>query len=234
MRVLLHEDPAWVGREVTEDDLPDLYAAPARGVLRANMIATLDGAATGPDGRSGTINNEVDHAVFATLRQAADVVVVGAGTARAEGYGPVEVPLVLVSSSADVPAGLLSAEPGQVLLATTTGSAGLSQARALLGAEHVLTVGEGEVDPAALRAELEDRGWRSILTEGGPALLTDLVAAGVVDELCLTWVPRLLGGEHPRLLAGAEVDVALQPALLLEHEGTLLGRWRVGSGQQPG
>lgn len=228
MRVLLHaEDPSQAGREVTPDDLPGLYAPPERPWLRANMIATMDGAATGPDGRSGSINNEPDHAVFDTLRRAADVVVVGAGTARAEGYGPTDVPMVVVCRTGEVPPGLRDAEPGRVLLATCSGSPGLTAARRALGEEHVLLVGERDVDPAALRSALVERGHRDLLAEGGPSLLGALVTAGVVDELCLTWVPRLLGGEHPRILTVPEVDVPLRPVLLLEHHGTLLGRWRV-------
>jgi riboflavin biosynthesis pyrimidine reductase len=228
MRVLLNAaEPSQVGREVSADQLPSLYAPPTLPWLRANMVATLDGAGTGPDGRSGSINNEVDHEVFQTLRRAADAIVVGAGTARAEGYGPVRQPIVLVSRSGEVPSRLRDAEPGQVLLATTATSPGLASARALLGKEHVLVVGEREVDAGSLRAQLRERGWRELLTEGGPGLLTDLVAGGAVDELCLTWVPRLLAGEHPRILAGREVDVRLRPLLLLEHDGTLLGRWRV-------
>jgi riboflavin biosynthesis pyrimidine reductase len=226
--VLLHAgDPSWTGREIGEDDLPGLYAPPDETWLRANMIATLDGSATGPDGRSGTINNDVDHAVFSTLRRGADVVVVGAGTARAEGYSPVEVPLAVASLSGEVPEGLRGAPAGRVLLCTCAASPGLGRARQVLGEEHVVVAGEDTVDHAALRAALHERGHRSILTEGGPSLLTDMLAEGVVDELCLTWVPRLLGGEHPRIAAGPALDVPLTPLLLLEHEGTLLGRWRV-------
>lgn len=229
MRVLLRaDDPSWAGRAIEEDDLPGLYAPPDGPWLRANMIATLDGSATGPDGRSGTINNDVDHAVFSTLRSGADVVVVGAGTARAEGYSPVEVPLALTSRSGDIPEGLRGAAPGRVMLCACADSPGLERARRVLGEEHVLVTGDRTVDPTSLRSALLERGHRSILTEGGPSLLTDLLAAGVVDELCLTWVPRMLGGEHPRIAAGPDLDVPLTPLLLLEHEGTLLGRWRVG------
>ena len=231
MRVLLcAADPSLEGRDVGVDDLATLYAPSSRPWLRANMISTLDGAATGPDGRSGTINNEVDHAVFHALRGAADAIVVGAGTARAEGYGPTDVPIVAVSSSGEVPPGLRDAEAGRALLATCADSPGLAAARETLGEEHVLVVGEHDVDASALRAALIERGHQEVLTEGGPTLLAGLVAAGVVDELCLTWVPRLLGGEHPAILTGPALDVALRPMLLLEHEGTLLGRWRVVSG----
>ena len=84
-----------------------------------------------------------------------------------------------------------------------------------------------EIDLVALKQELADRGWAEQLCEGGPSLFADLLAAGVVDELCWTVVPRLTGGDAVRIAAGAEVDVTLRPALLLEQDGTLLGRWLV-------
>jgi riboflavin biosynthesis pyrimidine reductase len=228
MKVLLHADePAMVGSEIDDETLRRLYAAPAESWLRANMIATLDGSASGPDGRSGTINNDPDHAVFSALRSLADAVVVGAGTARAEGYSPVERPIVLVSRSGDVPPRLRDAEPGRVLLATTATSTGLPEARRLLGDEHVLVVGDDAVDLPELRRALAERGHHQLLSEGGPSLLADLLAAGSLDELCLTVVPTLLGGDHPRILRGPEVGARLVPTLLLEHEGTVLGRWRV-------
>lgn len=228
MRVLLHaDDPSQVGREVSEADLPALYAPLVPDWLRVNMVSTLDGGATGADGRSGTINNDADHAVFAALRRAADAVLVGAGTARAEGYSPSDVPIVLVSGSGEVPVGLRGAPAGRVLLATTPGSPGLGAARDQLGEDQVLVVGDDHVDLVALRSVLADRGWRHVLSEGGPSLLGALLAAGVVDELCLTVVPRVLAGDHRRIVSGPDLDVALRPLLLVEHDGTLLGRWRV-------
>src|SRR5205823_5239478 len=52
------------------------------------MVASLDGAAT-VRGRTGGLSGGADRQVFAMLRALADVIVVGAGTARIEGYGPV-------------------------------------------------------------------------------------------------------------------------------------------------
>ena len=102
VRVLI-DDRGRTG-DVTEHDLFELYSAPRTPWLRANMVTTVDGSATGPGGRSGSINNEPDHRVFATLRRLADVVLVGAGTAAAEGYGPAERPLVLVTRRGQLPA----------------------------------------------------------------------------------------------------------------------------------
>ena len=191
MRVLVGPDT---------DDLAELYAVPRTPWLRVNMITTLDGAATGESGRSGSINNAVDKRVFHRLRALADVIVVGAGTARIEGYGPAGRPMVVVSRSGELPEGLRSAD--QVFV-------------------------EPLDDPAAFPRSLADRGWSSLPCEGGPSLLRDLLAAGVVDELCTTTVPRLIGGDHPRSVAGQPVDVPLRLHTLLAQDGTLLARWLV-------
>ncbi|GGO79049.1 hypothetical protein GCM10012276_37890 [Nocardioides deserti] len=212
-------------------DLPDLYAVPRRPWLRANMVSTVDGSATGPDGRSGSINNAADHRVFRVLRSLADAIVVGAGTARAEGYGPADVPLVLVSRRAEVPEGLRGHEPGRVLVATCAVAERLGEARSLLGEEHVLVLGEDTVDLVALRDALVGRGYESLLSEGGPHLLRDLLAAGLVDELCTTVVPTVVAADGPRITAGPPVDVPLSLELLLEQHGTLLARWFV---ERPG
>ena len=78
-----------------DDDLADWYDYPHaldRAWVRANFITSLDGAVTGGDGLSGSIGNDADRRVFGLLRALCDVVLVGAGTARAEGYHPVRVP----------------------------------------------------------------------------------------------------------------------------------------------
>lgn len=213
--------------ELDDEQLRELYAVPSRPWLRVNMISTVDGAATGADGKSGGINNPADKRVFATLRRLSDAVVVGAGTARAEGYRDTSTPLVLVSRRGEVPPLLRDAEPGSVLMATCATGEHLDDARAVLGDEQVLVLGQHRVDLAALKRALVDRGWTSLLGEGGPHLLHDLLAEGVVDELDLTLAPRLIGGVHPRITDGPPVDVPLELALLLEDQGTLLGRWLV-------
>jgi riboflavin biosynthesis pyrimidine reductase len=211
--------------EQSDDDLDRLYAVPTRPWLRVNMISTVDGAATGPDGQSGGINNAADKRVFDALRRLCDAVVVGAGTARDEGYRDLRKPLVLVSRSSLVPAQLHDAPAGSVLMATCAAAEQLDEARGLLGDDNVLVLGQDRVDLAQLKRTLGDRGLTSLLGEGGPHLLRDLLAEGVVDEVDLTVVPRLLAGDHPRITNGPPVDVPLRLALLLEDSGTLLSRW---------
>ncbi len=224
MRVLVDRLTDRAG-EVEPGTLPDLYAVPRLPWLRANMVQTLDGAATGANGVTGSINNAADKQVFDTLRAESDAIVVGAGTARAEGYRPTAVPTVLVSRRGEVPERLRGAARGSVVMVTCAQAPSLAETTELLSAENVLVLGRDAVELGSLRDALVHRGHRSLLCEGGPQLLTALLEVGAVDELCLTVVPGLVGGSHSRITAGPEVDRLLELAVLLEEDGTLLGRW---------
>ena len=228
MRILI---PAGQADKVIDDArLEELYAAPpsADGAwLRVNMVSTVDGAAAGDDGQTDSINNAPDKRVYDALRSYADVLVVGAQTVRTEEYGVADIPIVVVSRSGSVPESLRGHEPGRVLLATVEQAPGIDEARDLLGADNVLVMGGYVVDFAALRTELVRRGHRTILSEGGPHLLRDMLDHGIVDELCFTTVPRLVAGDAGRITKGQPIDIPLEPTLLLEEDGTLIGRWRV-------
>jgi riboflavin biosynthesis pyrimidine reductase len=217
MRVLLGAD----------DDLRSLYAAPDEPWLRVNFVSTVDGAATGDDGTSRSINNGADKLVFDLLRELSDAVVVGAGTVRVEGYAVGRKPLVVVSRTGSVPVTQRSAEPGKVLMATVSTAPYLEEARSILGRDNVLVLGSHRVDLARLKDELVLRGFRHLLSEGGPHLLRDLLDQGVADELDTTTVPRVISGSHPRITDGPPVDVPLRLATLAEHDGTLLARWLI-------
>jgi len=208
-----------------QGDLREVYAAPETPWLRVNMVSTIDGAATGESGLTASINNEPDQRVFRLLRELADCVVVGAGTARTEGYPPLDVPTVVVSRSGSVPEKVRGADPGRVLLATVGVAAGLEDARDVLGADNVMVLGSHRVDLAALKQSLVDRGFGDILCEGGPHLLRDLLDQGVADELDCTFVPRMVAGIQSRITDGPPVDVTLNLQTLVEQDGTLLGRW---------
>jgi riboflavin biosynthesis pyrimidine reductase len=191
------------------------------------MVATVDGAATGEDGTSRSINNGADKVVFDLLRDLSDAVVVGAGTVRVEGYAVGRKPLVVVSRTASVPPTQLRAERGKVLMATVTSAPYLEDARQQLGNENVLVLGSHRVDLARLKDELVVRGYRHLLSEGGPHLLRDLLDQGVADELDATIVPRIVGGGHRRITDGPPVDVPLRLHTLVEQDDTLLARWFV-------
>lgn len=253
MRVLMNDvTPERVppGGHADEAALEQLYAYPdtsARSWVRANMVATLDGAAMGNDGRTASINTEPDLVVYALLRDLADVILVGAGTARIEGYRPparrsgdraeralaegraAHPELAVVSRAANVPP-LLAApasDRGEILMVTcaAAGPVALARARKVLGADRVVIVGEDEVDLPLAVTVLHERGLPRVLCEGGPQLLADVAASGVLDEMCQTVVPLLAGGVAPRITEGTPADLGLRPRLLLESEGTLLHRW---------
>ncbi len=206
-------------------DLAALYAVPQRPWLRANMVSTLDGAASGTDGRTDSVNNEADKEVFHLLRSQSDAIIIGAGTVRAEKYGPTDRPLVVVTRNAAVPPSLRGAPAGSVLIATTGSATDLEATRDALGDENVLVLGDHSVDLELMKTNLVERGFLSLLCEGGPGLLRDALAAGIVNELCLTWVPMVLAGNPHRLLNGDPIDVPMSLTVLLENQGTLLGRW---------
>ncbi|GGD06867.1 dihydrofolate reductase family protein [Nocardioides daphniae] len=230
VRVLMSNNVPAGPDEVDDEALVRAYAAePAADGLwvRVNMVASVDGSAQGTDGVTDSINNASDKRVFDALRSYCDVVVVGAGTARTENYGPAGKPLVVVSRTGEINDRLLAAPRGSVILATVEHAPGLPAAREALGDENVMILGSYSIDFTALRRELAARGWTQILGEGGPHVLRDLLAVGVVDELCLTIVPRVIAGQHLRIVEGQPLDVALDPVLLLEEDGTLIGRWLV-------
>lgn len=215
--------------DLDDDSLRAAYAPLRRPWLRLNFVTTVDGAATGGDGSSKSIANDADQRVFRSLRREADVLIVGAGTIREEGYRPNPKPLVVVTRSGDVPSSLLEGDTERVYVATGSRSPGLAGARSLLG-DRVLVLGEDGPDPVAMRSALVDLGFENLLCEGGPHLAADLLAAGVVDELCWTIVPAVVAGDGPRLTIGAAMDVPLRLHSLLEDDGTLLGRWLVPTG----
>ncbi|MFC7492194.1 MULTISPECIES: dihydrofolate reductase family protein [unclassified Knoellia] len=204
-------------------DLATLYAWPADGGVRANFVSTLDGSAVGGDGRSGSINTEADGRVFHLQRELADCVLVGAGTARAEGYRRGATPIVVVSGSGRLPESLAAGD-GAVILVTCRSSGRTED-------EEVWVEGDDVVDLPAVVARLRSTGMPRVLTEGGPHLFHSLLEAGVVDELALTIAPRIVGGDHQGVVSGVPLGGAsgldTEIVHLLEEDGSLLGLWRV-------
>lgn len=205
----------------TDVALEEAFAFPAEDTVRAVFIASVDGAAV-VSGRAGGLANEWDRQLLALNRALADVIIVGAGTARTEGYGPAEdapqwrhvragrsatAPIVVVSHGLnfdfDSPLFAEAPESARTIIVTSADAPNHARQRAAEVAE-VIAAGEATVDlPAVLRL-LRHRGHSRIVCEGGPRLFTDLLRAGQVDELCLTRNPSLVGGYGTGILRGAE------------------------------
>ena len=80
MRRLLPEPSGPIDPVSAYADMPHAAGRPA---VRLNMIASIDGAIA-VDGTSGAVGGDPDRRVYAALRSLADIVLVAAGTARAE------------------------------------------------------------------------------------------------------------------------------------------------------
>jgi riboflavin biosynthesis pyrimidine reductase len=216
------------GGEATAAELAaglDLAAlAPAdRPAVVLNMIASLAGRVT-VEGRTGPLANRADHELFHALRTAGDAVLVGAGTVRAEGYGPMDQLAVVVSASLDLPPdlGLLRAEGNRVVVVTPS-DAELEPCAAEVS--YLRTVDMGD----ALRRLRTEHGVQAVVCEGGPHLNAALLPAGLVDELYLVLSPLVVGGEQPlTLLESSPVEPPLAGRLvwLLESGGYLFARYR--------
>jgi 5-amino-6-(5-phosphoribosylamino)uracil reductase len=213
-------------------DLAELYAPPAGRHVRANFVVSADGATT-VEGVSAGLSGPADHELFHVLRSLCDVVLVGATTARRENYGGARsydgrVPTVaVVSRSLDLdPSARLFTETTVRPWVLTVSSAPADRRAALAEVAQVLDAGEHSVEiPRALEL-LAAAGLERVLCEGGPHLLGDVVAAGVLDDLCLSVAPLLAGGAGDRLLAGLPLapPVPLRVEHVLEDSGTLFLR----------
>jgi riboflavin biosynthesis pyrimidine reductase len=243
MRRLLPSDSA-----PTEDaELEAVYGLPAGSDphVRVNFVSTLDGVIA-IDDVSAPLSSPLDRQLFALLRDLTDVILVGAGTARTEGYGPVRAteerlarrarlghdgvpPIAVVTTrlELDLTSAFFTEAITRPLVFTTERAP--EAARIAAGAlAEVVVAGETSVDPRRVVAELAARGLPRILCEGGPRLFADLLAADAVDELCLTLAPVLAGGGRRRLTPeprGADPRRFTLASLIEADDGYLFTRY---------
>ena len=213
------------------DVYADLPVAEGRPSVRLNMISSVDGSTT-INGVSGELGSLGDKRVFAALRSLADVVLVAAGTMRAEHYGPASVPIAVVTRSADLDwdSPFFTKQKAKPLVVTGDSAPAENLERAAEVAD-VVVAGTDGVDFSQALPELAARGFRHVLAEGGPTLNAELARAQLIDELCLTFSPKLVAGDSKRILAGpllpAAIDLSLQS--MLEDDGYLFLRYRATS-----
>jgi riboflavin biosynthesis pyrimidine reductase len=218
---------------------------PSRPGLRLNMIVSVDGAASLQE-RSGVLGGPADQVLFATLRSLADVVLVGAGTMRAEGYGPARLsddararrrawglppvpPIAVITRSCrlDWSARFFTKAEQRPLGVTVAAAAATDRARAAEVAD-VIIASEDDVDLARAISALAKRGHTNVLSERGPGVAAQLAAAGLLDEVCLMVAPLLAAGQARRILDGAAPapPSALELGHVLEADGYLFLRYR--------
>jgi riboflavin biosynthesis pyrimidine reductase len=231
-------------------DLVDAYrhdpSPDGQPFVRLNMIASVDGAVT-VDGTSGSLGGPGDHAVFQALRSIADVVLVAAGTARAEGYGPAVLPdpirdaraaqgrtpvpaIAVVSRSCDLKfdSPFFTAATVRPFVVTVAAAPDDRRAHAAEVAD-VIVAGDTDVDLARALRTLSDGGARSVLAEGGPSFNGQLAGGGHLDELCLTLSPKLVGGDARRILTGEVLAITseLRIVTVCEEDDYLFLRFAV-------
>lgn len=151
------------------------------------MILSIDGA-TAIDGDSAALSNASDRRIYKALRHQTDAIVVGAKTADHPGYLKVRAQMVVVSASGAVP------HPSYICVTTKQG-----EENARLRCDRVVVAGDHEVDLRLAWNSLRDLGLEKLLCEGGATLLSQLIRAGLVDDLFLTVAPLIVGNDSPRL-----------------------------------
>jgi riboflavin biosynthesis pyrimidine reductase len=227
---------------VDETELAEVYRYPPTSPwLRANMVTSLDGAAT-YEGKVSPLGGAADQKVLNLLRGLSDVVIVGAETVRVEGYGPLSPqeawrdlregrtpapPLAIVSARLDLDFDapvFASAYTRPYVL--TCESAPASRRRAAERHAEVLVCGDLIADVGEALSALASLGMTRQLSEGGPRLLAEIAAAGRLDELCLTVSPRLVAGTEPRILNGPRIeDLSLRLDHVFSEDGFLFTRY---------
>ncbi|MBO0982036.1 pyrimidine reductase family protein [Microbacterium sp. SD291] len=212
--------------------------------LRMNFISSLDGAAT-RGGRSGGLGDDADRRLFDLLRRPADAVLLGAGTARTEGYTAMRLDdaaaawrearglashptLVIVSRRLDLdPASAMFTDAPVRPVICTVGSAPQERRERLAEVATIIDAGATEVDPRLLREELSSRRLRRVHSEGGPTLFGSFLEADAVDALHLTMAPRLEAGAARRIASSAEaVGAEMRLVSILRAGSELLLSYR--------
>lgn len=201
-------------REAYDVERPRPANRPWVGVC---MVSSIDGS-TVVDSNSRGLSSKADQEVLLTLRDLADVLIVGAATVRIEGYKPPRkagqrVGVVSRRGDVDVTTPLFTSGAGFLILPDDAPPSSVDSVRAGIGA----------VDLAGAVAQMDAQ---FVQAEGGATLNGALAAADLIDELNLTISPQLAGGDGPRVTGGAaQLSHRMRLVHVLEDDGFLFTRY---------
>lgn len=236
-------------QELTDDELIQLYQGPRNGPwVRANFVQSVDGAIALGETSSG-LTTPLDQRILKLLRLLSDVVLVGASTIRAEDYIGVRFsdtnvarrrawgmtdapPIAVVSGRADLDPNsrLLTDTLVPPIILTTSSASSRSKANLKAAGATVLELGDNNIESEAIIEALADLGLHQIICEGGPTLAGQLAADHILDELCLTTVPMILGGPAGRVTHGRLASLPVQcHHIIVDQDGAQIARWIVGT-----
>ncbi len=219
--------------------LEDLYRPGSADHVRLNFVASVDGSVVGADGTSDSLSSVVDRRILGVIRELADVVLVGAGTVRAERYVlPRRTPLAVATSSGDLEGHRFDpdAAPGRLLVlcppeARDRAVATLDGVPAEIVTVPLGAAADGRMSGDVVVDALRGRGLTHVVCEGGPALAASLVSAGRVDELCLTTSPELATPLTPLVPAGSGIHAPMRlDQLLVDDDHRTYARWAMRRG----
>lgn len=213
-------------RDALRTWLAERYERPGEAWVRVNLVSALGGHTTGSDGTSEGLTGGIDRLLLAELRRSADVVLVGAGTLRAERLGmPRSAALAVATRRGDLDAAVLPkpTEDGRRALVLCPERVA-DALRDRLGdrAKVIAVEGDPSAAPALLVDALAMEGLTRVVCEGGAELAGRLVTSGVVDELDLTTAPLLAGGGPSLRALGGVWSLG---ALLRDETDRLYARW---------
>ncbi|NKQ56696.1 pyrimidine reductase family protein [Amycolatopsis sp. K13G38] len=235
--------------DLTDDDLARVYGYPEHldePFVQVNFVSSADGAATLED-RSEGLSHPADKRIFLLGRDLCDVVLVGAGTVRSEGYrgartnderrarraslGLSEIPPIAVvtgSGRIDPSCALFTDTKVPPIVITTEHASEQRRAELAKAGADILIAGEQMIDLTAALDGLARRGLYRIDCEGGPHLFGELIAEDLVDQLCLTVAPVLAGAGAGRIAMGRLSSEArrMELASVLHEDGFSMLRYR--------
>jgi riboflavin-specific deaminase-like protein len=230
------------------DDLwRELPEPPAdRPYVLLNMVTSVDGKAA-VAGSAAPIGSDVDHRLMRSLRASVDAVMIGGGTLRLERVDPrvgaswaarrsargvpPEPLAIVLTGSGDIPLDRRYFAYPDVPRLVICGAATPAERREALAACATLLVAPAARPEMAwaLRQLRAEYGVRHLLVEGGPTVNGELIAAGLVDELCWTLAPKIIGStETLPLVAGPALPAPARLTLLSAylHEDEFFLRYR--------